>query len=349
MSVEKHHGHFRARLTKDQKTWRGPTRGTEAEAQADLLELKDARDKSAAELEAAITRLTDRERPSSSTDPGSVQSVGNSFRARLKLGQATHQGPLRSSRGVAEADLHKLRANRSLSVEAFRAFCAGLGLEKRHETVKSSLRSCLQFWVDEDSTEKPLPRQLARFAEQPQHLDLVAAGRMLVEDYWHVKKVSQRPGVEWLQGRDVAWLLERGSRPLRTSGLQGAGVYPGLVNLGGQSCYLNSVVQCLRSCKPLQEHVLGQLNAGPLGTSCRTLLERLQSGQWDWVTPAELLSNLFLHDPASFQFGMSAAADECCIVLLQSCVGQRELFEEPPERRGTAVLYFTFEFSFRFL
>ena len=37
------------------------------------------------------------------------------------------------------------------------------------------------------------------------------------------------------------WLLERSSRPLETSGLEGADVY------SGQGYYLNSVVQCLGS------------------------------------------------------------------------------------------------------
>ena len=130
--------------------------------------------------------------------------------------------------------------------------------------------------------------------------------------------------------------LNYGSRPLHTSGLDSSRAYVGLRNLGN-SCYLNSVLQCFYGCGPLREDVSRQSPPkGPLAMRVQHLFQQLsgKNGQWDYVSPAAVLHEVFVIDEAAFQPGESADVLDCCHLLLDSCLSHPGLFREPSDRSG---------------
>ncbi|CAJ1413970.1 unnamed protein product [Effrenium voratum] len=146
-----------------------------------------------------------------------------------------------------------------------------------------------------------------------------------------MEALAEQPDAQWLRDLGSQFRLDYGSRPLHTSGLDICHDYVGLRNLGN-SCYLNSVAQCIYGRTPLREDIAGQSPPkGPLSSHLQRLFQLLsgEDGRWDYVSPAALLHQVLLTDSATFQYGDSADAAECCSMLLHSCLTRPALFMEP--------------------
>ncbi|CAJ1441410.1 unnamed protein product [Effrenium voratum] len=164
------------------------------------------------------------------------------------------------------------------------------------------------------------------------------AFRALACEHFAMEALAEQPDAQWLRDLGIQFRLDYGSRPLHTFGLDICHDYVGLRNLGN-SCYLNSVVQCIYGCAPLREDVTGQSPPkGPLSRHSQRLFQQLsgEDGRWDYVSPAALLHQVLLTDDAAFQYGESADASECCSMLLHSCLTRPALFMEPQDRLGRA-------------
>jgi ubiquitin carboxyl-terminal hydrolase 2 len=122
-------------------------------------------------------------------------------------------------------------------------------------------------------------------------------------------------------------LFQQPSSPLQHS-LQSQSRVQGFVNLGN-TCYLNSVLECLRHSRPLIEYLLGEgflrdrlcfINRKPLEqafmTEFRSLIAKVDSAEHA-VRPSDLLKLLIMFNP-SFGGGVQADAQECLTTILQS-------------------------------
>ena len=90
-----------------------------------------------------------------------------------------------------------------------------------------------------------------------------------------MEALAEQPDAQWLRDVGIQLRLDYGSRPLHTSGLDICHDYVGLRNLGN-SCHLNSVVQCIYGCAPLREDVTGQSpHKGPLSRHSQRLFQQL--------------------------------------------------------------------------
>ena len=72
-----------------------------------------------------------------------------------------------------------------------------------------------------------------------------------------MEALAEQPDAQWLRDLGIQFRLDYGSRPLHTSGLDSSRAYVGLRNLGN-SCYLNSLLQCFYGCGSLREDVSRQ-------------------------------------------------------------------------------------------
>ncbi|CAK9075834.1 Ubiquitin carboxyl-terminal hydrolase, partial [Durusdinium trenchii] len=293
----------------------------------DLRELNVTRGESLEALQATQARLLQNNTLEDSLVAGSVQAHGKSFRARVAKGKQTVFGPPRATREAAEQDLRELNVTRGESLEALQATQARLFEARGREAIQNDMEQCFQFWFTEGSTEKPLPAKLQRFAAEGTGSELVSAERLLMEDFWLVEKVAQQPGVEWLQDLGLVLRLDYGSRPTGTSGLATSTSWAGLRSLGN-TCYVNSLVQCFRACGPLRKDIgSAEDEKGSLGKLLSSLLHRLAENRWDFLAPFELVSELHRAEPIKFQVGEAAYSDvsECCATLLRTCVTDQNL------------------------
>ena len=326
-SVQAHGKSFRARVAKGKQTVFGPSRATREAAEQDLRELNVTRGESLEALQATQARLLQNNTLEDSLVAGSVQAHGKSFRARVAKGKQTVFGPPRATREAAEQDLRELNVTRGESLEALQATQARLFEARGREAIQNDMEQCFQFWFTEGSTEKPLPAKLQRFAAEGTGSELVSAERLLMEDFWLVEKVAQQPGVEWLQDLGLVLRLDYGSRPTGTSGLATSTSWAGLRSLGN-TCYVNSLVQCFRACGPLRKDIgSAEDEKGSLGKLLSSLLHRLAENRWDFLAPFELVSELHRAEPIKFQVGEAAYSDvsECCATLLRTCVTDQNL------------------------
>eukprot|EP00439_Symbiodinium_sp_Y106_P003634 s3280_g1.t1 len=151
-----------------------------------------------------------------------------------------------------------------------------------------------------------------------------------------MEALAEQPDAQWLRDLGIQFRLDYGSRPLHTSGLDSSRAYVGLRNLGN-SCYLNSLLQCFYGCGSLREDVSRQSPPkGALAVRVQHLFQQLsgKDGKWDYVSPAAVLHQVFLTDEAAFQPGESADVFDCCHLLLDSCLSHPGLFLEPFDRPG---------------
>ena len=152
------------------------------------------------------------------------------------------------------------------------------------------------------------------------------AAQKLVQSHLLTEAVATDVTAGWLQELGLQWRLDSGSRPRGTAGFEQAAGQTGLRNLGN-SCYMNAVIQCLRVCEPLRQDLTDEtLDKGPLGQCLRTVMQQLGTNDWDYLSPFQLLHQLYLTDPALFAPGQTADCGECCSLFLQKCISNRSRY-----------------------
>ena len=353
MPLEKRDTGFRARLKVRQQRYDGPTRATEQEAKADLTKLEAVRSESSDVIQGVVRELlqgkgssqarsayvesrgeTFRARGSSQARSAYVERRVKTFRARLKKDGHTYCGPQRQSEAEAEEDAQKLSSAADVSV---------MSLKQMEETLAASVSShddslaqvvleAMHCWLREGTTarltgvSRVLRTRIRRAAPDSDQGRVFQAAQKLVQSHLLTEAVAMDVTAGWLQELGLQWRLDSGSRPRGTAGFEQAAGQTGLRNLGN-SCYMNAVIQCLRACEPLRQDLTDEtLDKGPLGQCLRTVMQQLGTNDWDYLSPFQLLHQLYLTDPALFAPGQTADCGECCSLFLQKCISNRSRY-----------------------
>ena len=137
--------------------------------------------------------------------------------------------------------------------------------------------------------------------------------------------LASRIDARWLHGMGLQWRLDAGSRPVGTGGFDNVASISGLRNLGN-SCWLNSLLQCFLHCGPLARDLLDQTcEKGPLRHWLTATLVKLRSREFDYVAPFELLHQMYLTRADLFPAGESADAADAVALLLEKPLSQHSL------------------------
>ena len=212
---------------------------------------------------------------------------------------------------------------------------------RREETSYQTLVDVMSQWLKQKHcTSLPHASKLLRaLASRVRRLEEAYPGicnraKSLVLEHLAMEAVAEQQDAKWLRDLGIHFRLDYGSRPLHTSGLDSSRAYVGLRNLGN-SCYLNSVLQCFFGCGPLREDVSKQAPPkGPLAMHVQRLCRQLsgKDGEWDYVSPAAVLHQLYLTDDVALEPGKT----ECCHLLLNSCVSETA-FRQPGHCLGGSI------------
>ena len=100
---------WRARRKKDGKTFNGPLRATEVAANEDARQMEEAAAVSSERLQEVFDRLSDSLSVPAVTSVPVVTQNGSNWRARVKVGRATVNGPTRQAKAAAEEDARLLQ------------------------------------------------------------------------------------------------------------------------------------------------------------------------------------------------------------------------------------------------
>ena len=109
MAVQKLANGWRARRKKDGKTLNGPLRATEVAANEDAPQMEEAAAVSSERLQEVFDRLLGSLSAPDTTAGPSVTQHGSNWRARVKVGRATVNGPTRQAKAAAEEDARLLQ------------------------------------------------------------------------------------------------------------------------------------------------------------------------------------------------------------------------------------------------
>ena len=165
------------------------------------------------------------------------------------------------------------------------------------DTLFQTLVDCFSQWLRQghcDSWSRATPasralpsraRRLESSAGSADMSGILDAAKALASEHFAMEALAEQPDAQWLRDLEIQFRLDYGSRPLHTSGLDICPDYVGLRNLGN-SCHLNSVVQCIYGCAPSREDVTGQSSPkGPLSRHSQRLFQQLsgEDGRWDYV------------------------------------------------------------------
>ena len=104
MAVQKLANGWRARRKKDGKTFNGPLRATEVAANEDARQMEEAAAVSSERLQEVFDRLLGSLSAPDTTAGPSVTQHGSNWRARVKVGRATVNGPTRQAKAAAEEE-----------------------------------------------------------------------------------------------------------------------------------------------------------------------------------------------------------------------------------------------------
>ena len=332
MPVEKRQTAFRARLKVQQKWYHGPNRFTEEEAHEDLQKLEAARSEPADVLQSLVTQL--KVSSSAVAQNASVERRGTTFRARVKKAGRTYSGPQRLSEAEAEEDAQKLLSAADVSGMSLKDMQKNTLVASHDDSLAQVVVEAMRCWLREGTTARltrrvsPVVRtRIRRAAPDSDQGRVFQAAQMLVQSHLLTEAVATDVTAGWLQELGLQWRLDSGSRPRGTSGFEQAAGQTGLRNLGN-SCYMNAVIQCLRVCEPLRQDLTDEtLDKGPLGQCLRTVMQQLGTNDWDYLSPFQLLHQLYLTDPALFAPGQTAPdCGECCSLFLQKCISNRSRY-----------------------
>ena len=106
---------WRARRKKDGKTFNGPLRATEVAANEDARQMEEAAAVSSERLQEVFDRLSDSLSVPAVTSVPVVTQNGSNWRARVKVGRATVNGPTRQAKAAAEEDARLLQQAQQIS------------------------------------------------------------------------------------------------------------------------------------------------------------------------------------------------------------------------------------------
>ena len=267
------------------------------------------------------------------------------WRARCRREGQRVRGPVRRTLEEAEHDLTQLQNACRDTFADLRARADAMTTEADLNKARLTLVEAIAEWLRQGNCEslsrgtsgaRALATRVRRLDGIPCFSGLLASAKALVREHLALEALAQQADARWLCDLGLQFRLDYGSRPLHTSGLDGSRAYVGLKNLGN-SCYVNSVLQCFYGCGPLREDIAGQPSPkGPLAALVQQLFRRLsgRDGQWDYVAPAAVLHQVFLTNEAAFQPGDSADILDCCHLFLHSCLSHSGLYLELPQRAG---------------
>ena len=160
---------------------------------------------------------------------------------------------------------------------------------------------------------------------KPENAGVMRACELLVSEHHLAETLASRIDARWLHGMGLQWRLDAGSRPVGTGGFDNVASISGLRNLGN-SCWLNSLLQCFLHCGPLARDLLDQTcEKGPLRHWLTATLVKLRSREFDYVAPFELLHQMYLTRADLFPAGESADAADAVALLLEKPLSQHSL------------------------
>ena len=135
---------------------------------------------------------------------------------------------------------------------------------------------------------------------------------------WKIQKPGEQAWECWCHAcvRAASVWISVGRGP-RFGGFDNAAPISGLRNLGN-SCWLNSVLQCFLHCGPLARDLLDQTcEKGPLRHWLTATLVKLRSRDFDYVAPFELLHQMYSTRADLFRAGDNADAADAVALLLE--------------------------------
>ena len=329
MPVHKHYGKFRARLAVGGKWKTAPQRNTEGAAEEDMRQLEAVKDQGMVAVEAVLRRLHAAEIESQRAV--TIESRGASFRARLKHDQCTYRGPTRKTKLEAQADGQRLLTAAGVSAAALQDVVEELAnsVAVQESSLETSISEAVGAWLQQKNTgteqglSAALRKRMRRADPATAQGRAFDAARKLVDAHLAVEALAADAAAGWLRELGLHFRLDSDSRPRGMAGFVQAPAYTGLRNLGN-SCYVNSVIQCILSCKPLLRDMTDEPEKkGPLGRRLGEVLHQLQGQDWDCVAPFHLMHQVYLTDPGLFVPGVSADASEACALFLDKCVSDK--------------------------
>ena len=324
MPVQSHYGGWRARKKHAGQWFRGPVRQSAHVAEEDQRKLDAAAAVSLEALQEAQRKLT-------ATDceirQVAVERRSTGWRVRCGTKENRRYGLTRRDKSAAEDDARRVADALQVSQQEVDRVLRQLtedGSGLSDDFPLQHLKVCLG-----QLNPPALPRrQRERYrseASKRENAGVMRACELLVSEYQLAESLASRIDARWLRDMGRQWRLDSGSRPLGTSGFDNAAPISGLRNLGN-SCWLNSILQCFLHCGPLARDLLDQTcEKGPLRHWMTATLVKLRSRDFDYVAPFELLHQMYLTRADLFPAGESADAADAVALLLEKTLSQHSL------------------------